>query len=74
MIEFSKKNIKKYKNIKILIDLSNKVNIIYFTYIINLDIYTEKINFNIQKIEKLFLNTIKIVILDCLIKNKFKKI
>ena len=67
MIEFSKKNIKKYKNIKILIDLSNKVNIIYFIYIINLDIYT-------KKIEKLFLNTIKIVILDCLIKNKFKKI
>ena len=52
-----------------LIILSSEVNAIHSAYVIKLGLYTRKVNVRIQKIDKFYLNTFEIVIVDCLIKN-----
>lgn len=46
----------------------------YFDYTIKLDFYNIKINNNIKKINKSYLNIFKIIIIGYLIKNKLEKI
>lgn len=57
-----------------LIDLRSKVNVIYSVYTTKLGIYAREIDISIQKIDKSYLNTFEIVIPDCLVKNKLRKV
>ena len=54
--------------------MRSKVNEIYFDYTIKLSLYNRKININILKINKFYLDTFRIVITDFLIKNLQEKI
>ena len=57
-----------------MINLSSKINIIYSIYIIKLGLYNKKINISKQKIDEFYLNSFEMVIVDCLVQNKLKKI
>lgn len=56
------------------INLINKINTIYSDYTIKLSFYTKKIKIDMQKIDKSYSNIFKIVITNCLIKNKLESI
>lgn len=51
-------------------DLRSKVNTIHPAYTIKLSLGTKKVNINEQKIDQSYLNTFRIVIADCMVKNK----
>ena len=71
LVQFCQKNDKnKDKDIKTLIDSSNKVNIIHPVYATNLGFRTRKIDVGAQKIDGFYLNTFKIVIADYSVKNR----
>lgn len=74
MILPKKNNNNKDKNVRALIDLSSKVIIINFIYIIKLGFCAKKINIGILKIDKYYLNIFGIIIIDYSIKNKLEKI
>ena len=57
-----------------MIDLSSKINIIYFANTIKLGFYARKINIDIEKIDKSYLDIFEIVIIDCFVKNKQKRL
>ena len=56
-----------------LINLGNKINIIHSVYTIKLSFYAKNINISIKKIDRFYLNIFKIIIENCLVKNKLKK-
>ena len=65
LIQFCQKNNKdKNKNISILINLNNRINILYITNNIKSSFYTIKMNNYILKIDRSDLNTLKMVIAD----------
>lgn len=70
LVGFWQNNKNKDKDVRFLIDLNSKINAIHSAYAIKLGFYTKKIDVNIQKINGFYLDTFKIVIVDCLIKNK----
>ena len=74
-IRFRQKNDKdKDKNVKALIDLSGKVNIMYPAYTTKLGFHTRKINVNVQKIDGSHLDTFEMVIADCSVKDKLERV
>ena len=44
----------------------------YYIYTINIDFCTKKININIQKINRFYLNIFKIIIINCLVKKQVR--
>ena len=63
---------KKHKNVRALIDLSSKINIIHLTYTTKLGLCARKVNISAHKIDESHLDIFEMVIADCLIKDKLK--
>ena len=59
---------------KTLIDLGSKVNKMYSTYATKLGLRIKKIDISAQKINGFYLDTFGIVIVDCSVKNKLKRV
>ena len=57
-----------------LIDSCSKVNAIYPAYAIKLGLHTRKIDVGAQKIDGSHLDTFRIVIADCSVKNKLGRV
>ena len=57
-----------------LIDSGSKVNAIHPFYTTKLGFHARKTNIGIQKIDGSYLDIFRIVIADCLVKNKLEKI
>ena len=64
----------KNKDIKTLIDLSSKINVMHLAYTTKLGFYAKKVNVSIQKINTFYLDIFRIVIANCLVKNKLGKV
>ena len=74
-VQFCQKNNKdKNKDVRAMIDSSNKVNEMHSVYITKLGFRARKIDFGIQKIDGCYLDTFEIVIADCLVKDKLEKV
>ena len=56
------------------IDLSSKVNTMHLAYATKLGFCAKKIDVGIQTIDGSYLDTFEIVIADCLVKNKRKRV
>ena len=75
LVQFRQKNDKdKDKDVKALINLGSKVNAMHPAYVTKLGLHARKINVNAQKIDESHLNTFRIVIADCLVKNKLRRV
>ena len=57
-----------------LINSSSKINTMYPTYAIKSGLRTRKIDISIQKIDEFYLDIVKIVIVDFLVKNKLERV
>ena len=64
----------KDKDTRALIDLGSKVNAIHPAYTTKLGLHARKIDVGIQNIDGSHLNTFRIVIIDCSVKNKLKRV
>ena len=74
-IQFCRKNDKaKNKDKRALIDSLSKINTIHPAYATKLGLCTKKINIGVQKIDRFYLDTIGMVIVDCLVKNKLGRV
>ena len=74
-VQFCRKNDKdKDKDVTALIDLGSKVNAIYPAYTIKLDFCARKMDVSAQKINKSHLDTFGMVIADCSVKDKLKRV
>ena len=74
-VQFYWKNDKdKDKDVRVLIDLGSKINAIHPAYTTKLGLCARKIEINAQKIDRFYLDTFEIVIVDCPMKNKLKRI
>ena len=75
LVRFCQKNDKdKDKNVRSLIDSSSEVNAIHPTYATKLGLCARKIDVGAQKMDGSYLDIFKIVIVDCLVKNKLKRV
>ena len=75
LVQLRRKNDKnENKNVKALINLDSKVNTIQPAYTTTLAFCTRKIDVNIQKIDKFYLDIFGKVIVDCSVKNKLRRI
>ena len=75
LVQFPQKNDKdKNKDIRTQINLGSEVNAMYPTYTTKLGFYARKIDVNIQKIDKFYLDTFEIVIADYSVKDKLQKV
>lgn len=59
---------------KALINLGSEVNAIHLVYATKLSLYIKKVNIGVQKINRSYISTFRIVMVDCLLKNKLGKI
>ena len=74
-VQFRRKNDEdKNKDIRALIDLGSKVNAIYPIYAIKLGLRARKIDVGAPKIDRSHLDTFGIVIADCSVNNKLKRV
>ena len=62
-----KNNKEEDKNIKALINLSSNINIMY-------SIYNTKLGFYAKKVDRSYLDIFGMVITDCLVKDKLRKV
>ena len=69
-----KNNENENKDVRALIDLGSKVNVMHPIYAIKLGLHARKIDVSIQKIDGYYLDTFKIVIADCLVKDKLESV
>lgn len=69
-----KYNKDKDKDVKALIDSGSEVNVMHLTYATKLGLCTKKVDVGLQKINGFYLDIFRIVIADCMVKNKFRKI
>ena len=73
-IQLYSKNKNKNKDIKTVIDLSSKINMMQLTHTIKLGLRIKKINIGVQKIDGSYLNIFKMVIVNYSIKNKLERV
>ena len=74
-VQFCQKNDEnKDKNVKALIDSSSKINTMHSTYATRLGLCTRKIDVGIQKINGSYLDSFGIVIADCSVKDKLRRV
>ena len=57
-----------------MIDSSSEVHTMHPTYATKLDFCTRKIDVGAQKIDGSYLDTLEMVITDCLVKDKFGRV
>ena len=62
------------KDIRALIDPGSEVNAMHPAYAIKLGLYARKIDVGVQKIDGSHLDTFGIVIADCSVKDKLKRV
>ena len=62
------------KDIRALIDSGNEVNAIHLAYATKLGLRARKIDVSTQKIDGSHLDIFRIVIVDCLVKNKLGRV
>lgn len=74
LVKFYYKNKDKCKKIRDLIDLYDNINVIHSIYTTKLGLYIGKIEVGIQKINRSYLNTFRIVIVGYSVKNKLEMI
>ena len=73
-IQLYSKNKNKNKDIKTVIDLSSKINMMQLTHTIKLGLRIKKINIGVQKIDGSYLNIFRMVIVNYSIKNKLERV
>ena len=74
-VQFHRKNDKdKDKGVRAQIDSGNDINAMHPAYATKLVLCTRKINIDLQKIDGSYLDTFGIVIADCLVKNKLRRV
>ena len=74
-VQFHRKNNKnKDKNVWALIDSDSKVNAMYHAYTTKLGFCVGKINVGAQKIDRSYLYIFGIVIADCLVNDKLRRV